>query len=102
MVVIIALIFVNRSFKASLVAALGRPKPALVLVLMAVTGILALVNLWPAAQDLFRFGPLHQDDLILTASAGIAVLVVLEVIKPFWHLRRTSAEKDRRTQEPRH
>lgn len=87
-IVIIALILVNRSFKASPIAALGRPKPALMLVLAAVAGILATVNLWPAAQEIFRFGPLHRDDLFLTAGAGLAVLLILEAMKPLWHVRR--------------
>lgn len=84
-IVIIALIFVNRSFRASPAAALGRPKPAMLLVLAAVSGILATVNLWPAAQDIFGFGPLHRDDLFLTAGGGLAVLLILEALKPLWH-----------------
>lgn len=91
-IVIISLIFVNRSFKASPMAAFGRPKPALVFVLVAVAGILATANLLPAAQGIFRFGPLHADDLILTGSAGLTVLLVLEAIKPLWHLRHVSRE----------
>ena len=87
-IVIIALILVNRSFRASPAAALGRPKPALVIVLAAVSGILATVNVWLPAQDVFGFGPLHRDDLFLTAGAGLAVLLILEAIKPLWHLRR--------------
>ena len=27
--------------------------------------------MWPVARDLFRFGPLHADDLALTVAAGI-------------------------------
>ncbi|MFD1810107.1 cation transporting ATPase C-terminal domain-containing protein [Gemmobacter lanyuensis] len=69
-IVIVALIFVNRSFKASLRAAFDRPKPALLVVVATVAGILAAANLLPAAQDIFRFGPLHRDDLIITAGAG--------------------------------
>lgn len=87
-IVIIALIFANRSFKASLVAAIGRPKPALVLVLAIVTGILAGINLLPVAQELFRFGPLHADDLAMTAGTGLGVLLVLELLKPFWRTAR--------------
>ena len=89
-IVIIALIFVNRSFKASLLVALGRPKPALLWVLGAVAGILAAVNLWPDARGIFRFGPLHADDLIVTVGAGFAVLLALEAIKPLWRLGRTA------------
>jgi len=81
---IVGLIFVNRSFSASLITALRRPNPALGLVLLAVTGILALTLLWPLASNLFRFGPLHLDDLALTLGAGVVVLVVLEILKPLW------------------
>ena len=81
---IVSLIFVNRSFSASLVTALRRPNSALALVLLAVTTMLGLTLLWPFASDLFRFGPLHLDDLTLTISAGALVLVVLELLKPLW------------------
>ena len=79
---IVSLIFVNRSFSASLVTALRRPNPALALVLLAVTTMLSLTLLWPFASDLFRFGPLHADDLALTFGAGVLVLVFLELLKP--------------------
>jgi Ca2+-transporting ATPase len=39
---IVSLIFVNRSFSASLVTAVRRPNPALALVLLAVTMMLSL------------------------------------------------------------
>ena len=84
---IVSLIFVNRSFSASLITALRRPNQALAWVLMAVAGILALTLLWPFASDLFRFGPLHLDDLALTLGAGIVVLVALELLKPLWRAR---------------
>jgi Ca2+-transporting ATPase len=83
---IVGLIFVNRSFSASLVTAFRRPNPALALVLSAVAGILALTLLWPFASDLFRFGPLHLDDLALTVGAGIVVLVTLDIIKSLWRV----------------
>ena len=78
---IVSLIFVNRSFSASLVTAFHRPNPVLALVLLAVTTMLGLTLLWPVARDLFRFGPLHVNDLALTLGAGVFVLVVLEVLK---------------------
>jgi Ca2+-transporting ATPase len=43
--------------------------------------MLGLTLLWPFASGLFRFGPLHVDDLGLTLSAAVLVLVVLEVLK---------------------
>ena len=55
---IVSLILVNRSFSTSLVAAFRRPNPALAWIFLAVTVILGLSLLWPAASALFRFGPL--------------------------------------------
>jgi Ca2+-transporting ATPase len=80
-VTIVSLIFVNRSFSASLVTALRRPNRTLFLVLFAVLVMLSLTLLWPFARGLFRFGPLHVDDLAVTLGAGIVVLVLLEVLK---------------------
>jgi Ca2+-transporting ATPase len=80
-VTIVSLIFVNRSFSASLVTALRRPNRTLYLVLFAVLAMLSLTLLWPFARGLFRFGPLHVDDLAVTLGAGIVVLVLLEVLK---------------------
>jgi Ca2+-transporting ATPase len=84
---IVGLIFVNRSFSASLVTALRRPNPALALVLLVVTTMLGLTLLWPLASGLFRFGPLHLDDLALTLGAGVFVVVSLEFLKPLWRAR---------------
>ena len=85
-----SLIFVNRSFSASLVTALRRPNRALVLVLGSVVTILGLTLLWPFASNLFRFGPLHWDDLALTLGAGVLVLVCLEILKLPWRGRLLS------------
>ena len=46
--------------------------------------MLGLTLLWPFASDLFRFGPLHLDDLALTLVAGVVVFVLLELLKPFY------------------
>jgi len=87
---IVGLIFVNRSFSASLVTALRRPNPALSLVLLAVTTTLSVTLLWPFARGLFRFGPLHLDDLALTLGAGVLVLIFLELLKPLWRAQLQS------------
>ncbi|WP_454642847.1 cation-translocating P-type ATPase [Bradyrhizobium liaoningense] len=87
---IVGLILVNRSFSASLLTALSRPNPALLWVLIAVTTMLGLTLIWPFASGLFRFGPLHLDDLTLTVEAGAVVLVILELIKPLWRDRLRS------------
>jgi Ca2+-transporting ATPase len=84
---IVSLILVNRSFSTSLVAAFRRPNPALRWILLGVAAILGLSIAWPAASALFRFGPLHADDLALTLAVGIFVLIVLESLKYLWRAR---------------
>jgi Ca2+-transporting ATPase len=84
---IISLIFVNRSFSASLRTALLRPNVALASVMLIVAAVLTLTLRWNAAQDLFRFGPLHGDDLALTVTGAVVVLALLELLKPLWRKR---------------
>ena len=84
---IISLILVNRSFSTSLLSAFRRPNPALAWILVAVVTILALSLLWSPAAALFRFGPLHGDDLLVTVAAGAATLLALEGLKPIWRER---------------
>lgn len=88
--VIVGLILVGRSFGASVITALRRPNRTLAVVLAGVMAMLALTLGWPTARDLFRFGPLHADDLAVTAGVGLAVLLVLELAKP---ARRTGPER---------
>ncbi len=82
---IIGLIFVNRSFSSSIVLALRRHNSALRWVLIGVTAMLSLTLLWPLASALFRFGPLHLNDLAVTVGAGVVLLIVLDLIKPRLH-----------------
>lgn len=83
-VVIISLIFVNRSFGSSLAGAVGGLKPAMIIVLCGVSIVLALSLAWPFAKDVFLFGPLHADDLGLTLAVGVGVLILLELCKRMW------------------
>jgi Ca2+-transporting ATPase len=78
---ILGLILINRSFSASVWSAVLRPNPALLWIVLSVLGILWLTLQWPLATDLFRFGPLHPDDLALTAAAGAVVFACLDLLK---------------------
>ncbi len=80
---IVGLILVNRSFSASVWTALRRPNPTLLWILLIIAAILALTLEWPLAADLFRFGPLHPDDLALTVGAGVIVFACLDALKLF-------------------
>ena len=84
---IVSLILVNRSFSTSLVVAFRRPNPVLLWILLTVAVVLGLSLLWPTAAALFRFGPLHPDDLALTIAAGTGVLIILEALKRLWRAR---------------
>ncbi len=84
---IVALIFVNRSFSASIITAFRRRNAALRWVMLVVTVMLALTLLVPFAQRMFRFGPLHADDLAVTVAAGLATILILELLKPHWRKR---------------
>jgi Ca2+-transporting ATPase len=59
----------------------------LVFILLVIAVVLAAIMLWPAAANLFRFGPLHGDDLLVTVLASAAVLLGLEALKPIWRAR---------------
>lgn len=79
-----ALILVNRSFSTSLLAALSGAGPMLLGVFGITAVILTLAVKWPPVERLFHFGPLHLDDLTVTLLSGIAVVVILDLIKRFW------------------
>jgi Ca2+-transporting ATPase len=86
-VCIVALVLVNRSFSASFLSAFFRPNPALLWIFVSIASILTTALVWPPASGLFRFGPLHLDDLMVTLGAGLLVLTVLELLKPIWARR---------------
>jgi Ca2+-transporting ATPase len=86
---IVGLILVNRSFSTSVLAALTRPNRTLLLVVFGVVSLLALTLSWPAASQLFHFGPLHWIDLLLALGGGVVVLIGLEGLK--WAMRRKPA-----------
>src|ERR1700674_3288663 len=50
--------------------AFRRPNAALAAVLLTVAAVLSRSLFWPFARTLFRFGPLHVDDLAVTVGAG--------------------------------
>jgi len=86
----ISLIFANRSFSTSLLDALRARNRALWLEIAGVSAVLAIILFWLPARQLFRFGPLHADDLALAALGGLVTLIVLELLKPFWRGRLTA------------
>jgi Ca2+-transporting ATPase len=41
----------------------------------------------PVGRALFRFGPLHADDLTLVVLIVVSVFATLEFLKRFWRTR---------------
>jgi len=89
----LGLVLVNRSHAASVVAAFGRSNPALWSVVAATAAILAGVILIPSVRDLFRFGPLHWDDIAVALGSGAAVLMLLELAKKLFHPARSATPR---------
>ena len=86
----VGLALVNRSFGTSLAAALRRPNRAFWWVLATAATILTIALVWGPARELFRFGPLHADDLIVCFATALVVLVLLEQLKSIWRARLTA------------
>ncbi len=90
---LIALILVDRSRSSSILTAITRPNRALAIVLPIVGTLLAVTMFWQPGRDLFGFAALDPEFLSFPPLAGLAVLLVLEALKPVWRwaLRRSMA-----------
>ena len=77
----LGLVLVNRSLGASIFAAFTRPNAALGWVIIATAAILTGIILFLPARDLFHFGPLHGDDILVALASGFIALLLLEFAK---------------------
>jgi Ca2+-transporting ATPase len=77
----LGLVLVNRSQRASLIAAFHRRNVALWWVTGATGVILAVALAVPAARELFHFGALHPGDIAVALACGVAVLLLLDAAK---------------------
>jgi Ca2+-transporting ATPase len=75
---ILALIFANRSFDASLLHALVRGNMALRYVFAAVVAISSLILATPPIRTMLKFGPLHGIDLVVALGSAAILLLLLE------------------------
>lgn len=78
---------VNRSFGASLRDLVGQRNRVLIWISAVTVSMLALILALPLGRELFRFGRLHADDLLLVLAAVAGVVTVLEGLKRFWRAR---------------
>ena len=80
----LGLILANRSWSRSIVAMVGVRNPALWWVIGGASAFLALTLSVPAARAVFRFSPVHVDDLAICLVAGLAPVLLFEAFKATW------------------
>ena len=83
----LGLIVVNRARASSLLRSLLTPNPAFWAVVFGGIGILAVVLVVPPVRGLFQFGPLHPDDLAISAGLTLALVLALLVTGRLWRAR---------------
>jgi Ca2+-transporting ATPase len=79
----LALILTNRSWSRSILATLRSPNAALWWVVGGAVVFLSLVLYVPFLRSLFRFAPLHLNDLAISLAAGLASVLWFEALKLF-------------------
>ncbi len=80
----LALIATNRSLSEP-VRTIGRSRnPAFGWIGAGAVLLLAAIVLVPTLRELFRFGPLHVDDLAAVATAALCALAWMELVKRAW------------------
>ena len=77
----LGLILANRSVTASPLAALRGRNPALWGVMGCAAALLAIALVTPGLRDLFRFGALHGDDVVVVSVASVVALLWLEAVR---------------------
>jgi P-type Ca2+ transporter type 2C len=79
---LLSLITVNRSRSRSIVQLLCSPNAAYRWVMAGAFGFLAAVLYVPELRSIFRFAPLHLNDLVICIGAGIVSFFLVELVKP--------------------
>jgi hypothetical protein len=78
---ILSLIFVNRSYSASVIRALGRKNKALLYVLSSLVIISLVILFVPMIATLLKFSPLDGADVVMAFVGSAAVLLFLKAMK---------------------
>jgi Ca2+-transporting ATPase len=83
----LGLILTNRSWSSTIGSTLRRPNPALWFVILGTVVLLGVVLYAPVLRDLFRFDPLHWQEMGLCLAAGVVSVLWFEGLK-LLNLRR--------------
>ncbi|HVV65600.1 MAG TPA: cation-translocating P-type ATPase [Rhizomicrobium sp.] len=74
-------ILANGALSGSLLDTIRRASATYWVLLGGVTGALAIALLWPPARALFRFGPLHLDDMSSVAAIALVTLALIVALR---------------------
>ena len=77
----LALVWVNRSYAASLASLFTRANAAFLWIGLAAIAVIAVAVTWPPAEGLFGFGAFHGHDLAISIFAAVVMIGALEIIK---------------------
>jgi len=77
----LGLILANRARSGSIFTALQPRNRALEIVLAGAVALLVIVIAAPGLRQLFGFGVVHADDLLVIGAAALLALVWLEVLR---------------------
>lgn len=86
----LGLIFSNRFWSQNILSGLRYINKALMGIVGFTVVILGLVIYVPAIRELFRFGPLHLNDLAISLTGGAICIVWFEVVKLMTQGKRTA------------
>jgi Ca2+-transporting ATPase len=77
----LGLILSNRFWSKNVLASLRHKNTALFIILAATLSLLTLVIYVPFLRELFRFGILHANDLLICFGAGVVCILWFEIVK---------------------
>jgi P-type Ca2+ transporter type 2C len=82
---VVVLIFASRTLSDTLLTAFLRPNHTLTVVLVLVGMLLAAALLTPVTRELFHFGVLHGDDLLVVFGSALLLLLLLRILTTLRH-----------------
>jgi Ca2+-transporting ATPase len=80
----LALIATNRSLSQPVWATVRSGNPAFGWIAVGALTLLAAIVYVPTLRELFRFGDLHLDDIVVITTASVSALVWMELMKRAW------------------
>ncbi len=77
----LSVIITNRSWSSSFITLLKTPNKAMYWVIGIALSVLGMALFIPPVQKMFRFGPLHLNDLFLCLMAGLICILWFDLLK---------------------